>query len=478
MASEISRVDKREQSQLGELAGRVPPHSADAERAVLGSVLLDPRTLDDVATILVADDFYVDAHRRIFHHMLEMHAANRTIDLMLLVEELRRHGEYEAVGGAAYLAEIAQAVAVASHAVYYAEIVRNHAVVRALIQAGTDIVRDAFDLTLEPRDIINRAEERIFAVRDRRSPNDVVPIGDVLFEAFQMIDRRMQGEATGVPTGFTDLDKLTGGLHDSELIILAARPSMGKTALATNIAEYVAVNAGLTTLFVSLEMSRLELMQRMLCSRGRINGHKFRSGFLSGEDREQLMRAAGELSRGRLFIDDSPSRTVTEIAAVARRLKRREDLRLIVIDYLQLIEPDNPKDPRQEQVAKITRRLKTLARELKIPILCLAQLNRQTEVVKDNRPRLSHLRESGAIEQDADVVMFVHREEYYHPREEAQARGLCGLAEIIVAKQRNGPVGDVKLTWREEFTRFENAAPAEYNGVEYASSDFDADAPF
>ncbi|ASV76234.1 Replicative DNA helicase [Thermogutta terrifontis] len=476
MATEASRQERGTQGPLGELAGRVPPHSVEAERAVLGSVLLDPRTLDDVATVLVPEDFYVDAHRRIYARLLEMHAANRTIDLMLLVEELRRHGEFETVGGAPYLAEIAQSVAVASHAVYYAEIVRNHAFLRALIQAGTDIVRDAFDLSLEPREILNRAEERILAVRDRRSTGDVVPVSDVLFEAFQMIDRRMQGEATGVPTGFTDLDKLTGGLHDSELIILAARPSMGKTALATNIAEHVSVDAGLTTLFVSLEMSRLELIQRMLCSRGKINGHKFRSGFLSAEDREKLVRAAGELSRGKLLIDDSPSRTVTEIAAVARRLKRREGLRLIVIDYLQLIEPDNPKDPRQEQVAKITRRLKTLARELKIPILCLAQLNRQTEVVKDNRPRLSHLRESGAIEQDADVVMFVHREEYYHTREEAQARGLCGLAEVIVAKQRNGPVGDVKLVWREEFTRFENAAPAEYSEVAYG--DFAEDAPF
>lgn len=476
MADDPSRrpID-RQVPQLSDLAGRVPPHSLEAEKAVLGSILLDPRVLDDVATQLVADDFYVDAHRKIYARILEMHAENRTIDLMLLVEELRRHGEFEAVGGAAYLAEVAQSVAVASHAVYYAEIVRNHALTRALIHAGTDIVRDAFDLSLEPREIINRAEERIFAVRDRRSSGDAVPVSDVLFEAFQMIDRRMQGESTGVPTGFTDLDKLTGGLHDSELVILAARPSMGKTALATNIAEHVSVDSGLTTLFVSLEMSRLELVQRMLCSRGKINGHKFRSGFLSAEDREKLVRAAGELSRAQLFIDDSPSKTVTEIAAVARRLKRRSGLRLIVIDYLQLIEPDNPKDPRQEQVAKMTRRLKTLARELKIPILCLAQLNRQTEVAKDNRPRLSHLRESGAIEQDADVVMFVHREEYYHTREEAQNQGLCGLAEIIVAKQRNGPIGDVKLTWREEFTRFENSTGGEYAEVPYIP---DEDSPF
>ncbi len=465
--------------------GRTPPHSDEAERAVLGSILLDPRVLDDVAVRLISDDFYQDAHRRIYARMLAMHAENRTIDPMLLVEELRRHGEYEAVGGGAYLADIAQSVAVASHAIYYAEIVQNRAFTRALIQAGTDIVHDSFHLELEPRELMNRAEERIFSVRDRRGTSEIAPISDVLMEAFQHLDHRMEhGVSTGVPTGFADLDKLTGGLHESELVILAARPSMGKTALATNIAEYVAVDAGMTTLFVSLEMSRLELVQRMLCSRGKINGHKFRSGFLSMDDREKLVKTAGELSRGRLLIDDSPSRTVTEIAAVARRLKRKEDLRLVVIDYLQLIEPDNAKDPRQEQVAKITRRLKTLARELKVPILCLAQLNRQTEVAKDNRPRLSHLRESGAIEQDADVVMFVHREEYYHTLEEAQTQNLVGLAEIIIAKQRNGPIGEVKLTWLKDFTRFENSVATDEGGYGndyvpegYVPQDF-GDAPF
>ena len=266
-----------------------------------------------------------------------------------------------------------------------------------------------------------------------------------------------------MPTGFKDLDNLTGGMHDSEFVVLAARPSMGKTALATNIAEYVAIEANVATLFVSLEMARLELAQRMLCSQGKIDANKFRSGFLSGDDRKKLVEASAKLGKAPLFIDDTPARTITEIAACARRLKRKQNLGLIVIDYLQLIQPDDPRDPRQEQVAKMARRLKGLARELKVPVLCLAQLNRQAEQGKEgHRPRLSHLRESGAIEQDADVVMFVHREEYYHTHEEAVEKGICGQADIIVAKQRNGPTGDIKLAWFDKFTCFENLSQKPY----------------
>jgi replicative DNA helicase len=273
------------------------------------------------------------------------------------------------------------------------------------------------------------------------------------------------GGADGIPTGFSEIDAMTGGLHGSELIILAARPSMGKTAFATNIADHIAVEQKKTTIFFSLEMARVELAQRMLCCRGRVDAHKLRTGFLSSADTQALAKASGELALATLYIDDTPGRTVTEIGAVSRRLKRNDDLGLIVIDYLGLIEPDNPLDPRQEQVAKIARRLKGLARELQVPILCLSQLNRAAETTKDNRPRLSHLRESGAIEQDADVVMFVHREEYYHKREEAEEMGIVGQAEIIIAKQRNGPVGDVKLAWIGEYTLFANladGAPEEY----------------
>ncbi len=445
-----------------ELLDRLPPQSVEAERAVLGSVLLNPTLLDDVVLIVRPDDFYADAHRRLFSHLLGMQDGGGRIDPILLAERLKQAGDLEVVGGMPYLAEVVESVAVPAHAEYYARIVRDRSTLRALINASTEILRDAYDPTLESREMLGRAEEKIFAVHDQRSSDQVAPMRDVLIEAFVQIDHRLKGGATGIPTGFTDLDTLTGGMHGSELIILAARPSMGKTALATNIADYATVKAGATTLFVSLEMARLELAQRMLCARGRINGNKFRSGYLSAEDRDKLMETSSQLSQAPLYIDDTPSRTLSEIAACARRLKRKQNLGLIIIDYLQLIEPDNLRDPRQEQVAKIARRLKGLARELKVPLLCLAQLNRQPEATKDNLPRLSHLRESGAIEQDADVVMFVHREEYYCTREELQdptkKQNLVGKAELIVAKQRNGPTGHVDLHWFQDFTRFENVS--------------------
>jgi replicative DNA helicase len=293
------------------------------------------------------------------------------------------------------------------------------------------------------------------------------------------IEARLKGEHTlgGVETGFADLDQLTGGLHNSELIVLAARPSMGKTALAMNIAEHVAMTLQAPTLFVSLEMSSVELADRLLCSVARVNGHRLRNGTISHEDQARLVEKAGQLSQAPLFVDDSPSRTVTEIAAAARRVRRREGrLALLVIDYLQLIEPDNSKDPRQEQVARIARRLKGLAREMDVPVLCIAQLNRQAEDSKDHIPRLSHLRESGAIEQDADVVMFVHREEYYRRGEEQQQ--FEGQAEVKVAKQRNGPVGDIELVWRKEYTRFEDKAPERLQVFDDYNADAQPDAVF
>jgi len=453
-----------------EILDRLPPQNLDAEKAVLGSILLDPHICDDVALILRPDDFYADANRKLFGHMLAMHDEGGRIDHLLIVERLRQSGDFEAIGGLAYLAEVAQSVAVAAHAEYYARIVRDKATLRSLIHASTEILRDAFDPTLDPRELLSQSEEKIFSVHDARSTDRVANMHDVLVEAFEQIDRRLeQGHATGVPTGYTDLDEMTGGIHESELIVLAARPSMGKTAFATNIADYVSVESGVATLFVSLEMARLELAQRMLCARGKINGKKFRGGYLSSEDRDKLVEASAKLSKAPLYIDDTPSRTVTEIAACARRLKRKSKLGLIIIDYMQLIEPDNSKDPRQEQVAKIARRLKGMARELKVPVICLAQLNRQAEITKDNRPRLSHLRESGAIEQDADVVMFVHREEYYRSREELQDpenQDLLGKAEIIVAKQRNGPTGEVRLRWFQDFTCFENVTHRPYDEFE------------
>jgi replicative DNA helicase len=468
--STARRLDapRRAASVTSEILDRPPPFNLEAEAGVLGSIMVNPDVCDDVALILRADDFYDDANRKLFEHMLAMHDAGRKIDITLLVERLKTAGDFEAIGGAAYLAKIYQSVPNAAHATYYAKIVHEKSTFRSLINASTEILRDAYEEAGESKELLSQAEQKIFSILDNRSSNSVAEIRDILHQAMDRIDARMKGDHTtgGVDTLFADLDALTGGLHDSELIILAARPSMGKTALAMNIAENVAMKSQVCTLFVSLEMSAIELADRMLCSVARVDGHRLRNGTLSQDDRRRLVEKAGQLSQAPLYVDDSPSRTMTEIAAAARRIRRREKkgLGLIVIDYLQLIEPDNSKDPRQEQVAKIARRLKGLAREMKVPVLCLAQLNRQAEDSKDHVPKLSHLRESGAIEQDADVVMFVHREEYYRRGDDKQ--DVAGQAEIIVSKQRNGPVGDIKLIWRKEFTRFEDKAPDRFSDLD------------
>jgi len=450
-----------------EILDRQPPCNLDAERGVLGSILLLPTVCDDVALIVRPEDFYEPANRTLYTHMRAMHDEGRRIDTTLLVERLKTSAQFDEVGGAAYLAEVLQSAPTAANASYYAEIVKNKSTLRALIHSSTEILRDAYDETHEAREMLSLAEQKIFAILDERGAGELANIRDILQEAMVRIDARMKNEHTigGIETGFRDFDTLTGGLHDSELIILAARPSMGKTALALNIAEFSALESHTTTLFVSLEMSSVELADRMLCSLAEVNGQRLRNGTISNDDRRKLVEKAAEMSQAPLFVDDTPSRTMTEIAAAARRLKRKSKLGLVVIDYLQLIEPDNPRDPRQEQVAKIARRLKGLARELRVPVLCLAQLNRQAEVSRDNRPRLSHLRESGAIEQDADVVMFIHREEYYQTNEEDRAK-VAGQADLIIAKQRNGPIGEVKLAWLKDITRFRDSAHRPYDEFE------------
>jgi replicative DNA helicase len=447
-----------------EILDRQPPCNVQAEICILGSIILLPDVCDDVALTLRPEDFYDDANRILFQHMLKMHDAGRKIDIALLVDELKTNSVFETVGGAAYLAKVANSVPNAAHAKHYADIVREHATRRELIEVSTEILHNAYYSTQPPKQLVSQAEQNVFAILEGRGTSSYSNIRDILHEAMDRIDARMKGEQGlgGVDSGFNDLDALLGGLHNSELIILAARPSMGKTALAMNIGEHVAIKLQVPVLFVSLEMSSIELADRMLCSLAQVNGHRLRNGTVSREDRKRLVDKAAEISESPLFVDDSPSRTVSEIAAAARRIRRREGgLGLVVVDYLQLIEPDNADDPRQEQVAKIARRLKGVARELEVPVLCLAQLNRQAEATKDNRPRLSHLRESGAIEQDADVVMFVHREEYFRSGEDREQ--FAGQAEIIVSKQRNGPVGDIELLWHKEYTRFVNKAAREYD---------------
>ncbi len=461
----VRRTDSPRPERAAPLFDRAPPFDLEAELGVLGSIMILPDVCDDVALLLRPDDFHDDAHRKIYLHMLEMHDGGRKIDPMLLVDKLKSAGEFEAIGGTAYLGKILHAVPHAAHAVYYAEIVQEKATYRRLIEAGTEILREAYDESMEAKTLVARAEQRVFSILDERSSTSISSMQDILHVAMDRLEARMRGELMhgGVECGFAKLDEQTGGLHNSELIVLAARPSMGKTAMAMCVAANVAIHQNVPVLFVSLEMSAIELAERLLCCEARVNGHRLRNGTISQEDRMRLVETSGEISRAPLFVDDSPGRTVTEIAAAARRIKRREGrLGLVVIDYLQLVEPDNARDPRQEQVSRMTRRLKGLAREMEVPILCLAQLNRQTEQAKDNIPRLSHLRESGAIEQDADVVMFVHREEYYHRGEDAKQYE--GKAQIIVAKQRNGPIGEVDLAWLRDFTRFENLAENRFEG--------------
>lgn len=464
MISEESNGRRRKkETSAAEILQRQQPFDLEAEMGVIGSVLLMPEISDEIAS-LRADDFFDDANRKIYETLREMHDTGEKIDITLLVSKLRTSGDYEKVGGAAYLAKLSASVPNAAHAVYYADIVTEKAVYRKLIASSTEILKDSYEQNSSAKELCAQAEQKIFAIMDGRSSQSVHSISDVLHEAMDRMEARLRDDydSGGAESGFTQFDEMTGGLHSGELIILAARPSMGKTALAMNVGEHVSINQKLPVLFVSLEMSGIELADRMLCSLSRVNGHRLRNGTISTDDRERLVRKANEISQAPLFVDDSPSRTVSEIAAAARRIKRREgELGMIVIDYLQLIEPDNSRDPRQEQVAKIARRLKGIARELSVPLLCLSQLNRQAEDSKDHRPRLSHLRESGAIEQDADVVMFVHREEYYHRGDEKAQ--FAGQAEIIIAKQRNGPIGDVELTWEADFTRFSDRAPERHN---------------
>ena len=441
-----------------------PLVNLDAERAVIGSILLDPDMIDEVADSVRSDDFYDDKNRRLFQTLLDMRTLGYSVDLTLLVERLRKNCDLEEVGGEAYLAELMTAVHVSAHARHYASIVKDRSDRRALRSAGESIVEDAAALDVSTKDAISRGEARIFAINDKRSSKGAESMRDVVFDALQLVDERSKGKRDGISTGFVDLDAMIGGLRASELTVIAARPSMGKTAFATNIADYVAVEEKKSVLFFSLEMAKAELALRMICARGRVPSSHLR-GSLSSRDAKAFTEASSRLSESRLYIDDSPSRTVSEIGAIARRLKKKEGLDLVFIDYLGLIEPDNPRDSRQEQVAKISRRLKGLARELNVPVCCLSQLNRMTELAKDNRPRLSHLRESGAIEQDADVVLFVHREEYYHTAQESEEKNLKGLAEIIVAKDRNGPVGSVTLAWNNKYTLFANVARQEEENV-------------
>lgn len=435
---------------------RLPPQNLDAERGVLGSVLLLNEAIDEVGETLRPEHFYSDAHQKIYAAIQRLYEEGvRGIDAITLAEELIRRNDFEAAGGADYLREILESVPHAAHVRYYAGIVREKWMLRTLIYSCTEILSESYGTTENVDELLQSAERRIFGIMEQLENTGNIAIGDILIEAFNRIDERMMqvGDVTGITTGFADLDRQTTGLQATELIILAARPSMGKTALVCNIADAVARRSKKGVLLFSLEQSSLELAERFLAISAKINGHDLRSGNLSDSQRDLLYQASDELSRLPLFIDDKPGRTMTQIAAIARRQHRKSPLGVIMIDYLQLIEPDEKNVPREQQIAQISRRLKFLAKELRVPVIALAQLNRGVELREDKRPRLADLRESGSIEQDADMVMFLHRPDAYDPEDRP------GEAEIIVAKHRSGPTGIVRLTWRKEYMRFENYSP-------------------
>jgi replicative DNA helicase len=436
-------------------ADRLPPQNRDAERSVLGSMLRANGVIGDVIQIVHKDSFYADAHQKIYEAATTLYNRGHPVDLVTLAELLNEQKLIEDVGGYAYLAELWDAAPTAANAEYYARIVRDKSVVRHLIHASTEILRDAYDQAQPADELLEAAERKILDIAQMGITGRTFTIEQVLHEAYDRIDARSQRgqmSISGLSTGFIDLDDKTAGLQNSELIIVAARPSVGKTAFALGITRHVAVEEGQPVFFVSLEQSRVELAERLLCSQARVDSHKLRKGHLSSDDMQKLLAAGDVLGKVKLFIDDTPGQGMLRIGANARRLKLRHDIRLVVVDYLQLIEPDNRRDSRQEQVANISRRLKFLARELQIPVVALAQVNRSSEDRQDHRPRLADLRESGSIEQDADTVMLLHRPELYEPGQHE------GIIEVIIGKQRNGPTGEVTLTYLKQFMRFEDFA--------------------
>ncbi len=446
---------------------RVPPHDLEAEVAVLGSMLLDPEAAGRVVAILRPNHFYRGPHADVYQVLTEIYDANRAIDVVLLREELQRRGLLEKIGGTSFISRIVASVPSAANAEHYAKIVKDAGMRRAVIQAANDIESEAYEGSRSAGELIDFAESRYFDLDRRAEAGEALHIKDVLNETFARIDA-MQGSAgriTGVPTGFYDFDDMTSGLQPGELIVVAGRPSMGKTTFCLNVAEHAAVAEGKGVAIFSLEMSKHSLVQNMLCSRARVDAHRLRRGFLADEDWGRLSAAVGKLSEAPILIDDTPGLSPLLLRAKARRMKAKHDIQMIIIDYLQLMEVPQMSakgdSNRQAEISYISRSLKGLARELSIPIIALSQLNRGVDSREDHRPRMSDLRESGAIEQDADVIAFLYRPEYYETDPDRKAE-LAGQAECIIGKQRNGPTGTVNLTFLAQFMRFESAARERY----------------
>lgn len=434
-------------------AERTPPYNLEAEQGLLASILMDNAVFHDIASLVKPEDFFRDSHQHIYRQMREMYEHNTPIDLITLAELLETKSLLDKVGGDTELANIAETVAHAANGLYYAQIVKEKSVTRSIIQATSEILNESYTNTHTSEKLIEMAESRIFEISNSQSAGQTVSIRDLMVSTMDRVAQRSENRQplTGVSSGYQDMDDMTGGFQGAQLIILAARPSMGKTAFALNIIDFVAVESKKAVLFFSLEMGQNELGERMLAARGRVEGSKIRTGHGLGTKEMSKVGTAFEVLReAPVFLDDSPSRSVIQISANARRLKAKNDIGLVVIDYIQLIEQEDSRESRQDHIAKVSRRLKTLARELNIPVIALSQLNRGVETREDRRPRMADLRESGAIEQDADIVLLLHRPEYYDPNDSP------GIAELIVAKNRSGATGSVKLTFLRNIMRFES----------------------
>jgi len=438
---------------MSEMIQRIPPNNIEAEQSVLGAMLLDKEAISTATEYISGDDFYREAHKEIFEAIVDIYNRGEPVDLITLTEKLKTRNTLEAVGGITFLTNLMDAVPTTHNVKYYAKIVEDKSLLRKLIKSSNEIIQKSYQAEEDIGEIIDDAEKGIFNISLKRSTQGFVHLKNILNANFDRIEQLYlnKGKITGVPTGFHDLDNKLSGLQKSDLILIAARPSMGKSSFMMNIVQHAAVREKTTTAIFSLEMSKEQLTQRLLCSEALIDAHRLRIGDINEDEWVKLARAMGPLSEAPIYIDDTPSISITEMRAKCRRLKLEHDLGLIVIDYLQLMQGKGYAESRQQEISEISRSLKALAREINVPVVALSQLSRAPEMRADHRPVLSDLRESGAIEQDADVVMFLYRDEYYHPDTEKK-----NIGEINIAKQRNGPTGTIELIWLGQFTKFVN----------------------
>ena len=430
---------------------RIPPHSVESEQSILGSIILDKDAIITVAETINPSDFYKEAHKIIYESMLNLNSNNEPIDLITLIEELRKEGHLDNVGGISYLTSLSTIVPTTSNVKYYANIVKEKSVMRQLIKASNEIINLGYDASTDVQEILEKAEKNIFDISQEKASDDIQPINLVLQDTFDMIERLCteKSEVTGITTGFADLNKKINGLQRTDLILLAARPAMGKTAFSLNLVQNAALKGDASVAVFSLEMSKEQLVQRMLSAQSNVELSKIKTGNLGESDWPRIIDAMAVLSEANIFIDDTPGIKISEIRSKCRRLKIEKGLDLILIDYLQLMEGEGKNENRQQEIAKISRSLKILAKELDCPVIALSQLSRSPELRKDHRPILSDLRESGSIEQDADIVMFLYRDEYYHDDSEKK-----NIGEVIIAKNRHGETGNVELVWFGQVQKF------------------------